>query len=110
MQAPLLASGQGGVPVTTWALLAAFILSGLATVVAMLRTGINVFWASPGGSVPRVGLIEIAPVALLLLFCGALTIGAGPAMDYMQATAQALHAPADYIRGVFPEPDEGTGR
>nr|WP_264185463.1 monovalent cation/H+ antiporter subunit D [Roseicella aerolata] len=99
--APLLGTGEAGLPVTTWVLLAALILSGLATVIAMLRAGIDAFWASPAGSVPRVGVIEIAPVALLLALCGALTIGAGPAMDYMQAAAQALHAPQDYLRGVL---------
>ena len=29
------------------------------------------------------------------------TIEAGPVMRYMQATAQSLHAPQDYIRGVL---------
>ena len=40
-------SGDGGCPSTAWALLAALILSGLATVVAMTRAGIDAFWASP---------------------------------------------------------------
>src|SRR3546814_9781161 len=60
--APLLTPGAGDVSATTWALLAALILSGLATIVAMTRTGIDVFWASPAGEVPRVRVIEIAPV------------------------------------------------
>ena len=40
-------------------------------------------------------------MALLLLLCLGLTVGAGPAMDYLQATAQSLHAPHDYIQGVL---------
>ncbi|WP_042695769.1 monovalent cation/H+ antiporter subunit D, partial [Azospirillum sp. B506] len=80
MLSPLLAPGGTGVPATTWALLAAFILSGLATVVAMTRTGIDVFWASPAGTVPRVRIGELAPVMLLLMLCVALFVQAGPVM------------------------------
>ncbi|MBX6373832.1 MAG: monovalent cation/H+ antiporter subunit D [Acetobacteraceae bacterium] len=114
MLAPLLplaaaGGGEGGVPAASWALIAALILSGLATVVAMIRTGINTFWAATDGVVPRVGLIEIAPVALLLSLCVGLTVGAGPAMDYMQATAWSLHAPQDYVRAVLSAPRTGEG-
>ncbi len=112
MLAPLLApapGGTGAVPGTTWALLAALILSGLATVIAMLRAGINVFWAPTDSVVPRVRLIEIAPVILLLLLCIGLTVGAGPAMNYMRATAQSLHVPQDYVRDVLSAPRAGGG-
>jgi multicomponent K+:H+ antiporter subunit D len=101
MLAPLLAPGEAALPATAWVLLAALVLSGLATVIAMVRTGIDVFWASPAGTQPRVGLIEFLPVALLLALCGALTLGAGPAMEYMSATAEALHAPEGYLRAVL---------
>jgi multicomponent K+:H+ antiporter subunit D len=115
MLAPLLAPGGDGVPATTWALLAALVLSGLATIVAMTRAGLDVFWASPAGEVPRVRVVEIAPVMLLLALCVALTVQAGPVMRYMEATAQALHVPQDYVRGVLPAPQtsglgDGGGR
>ena len=42
------------------------ILSGLATVVAMLRAGIEVFWAAPPSRPARISLVEFLPVALLL--------------------------------------------
>ena len=103
MLAPLLGSGDG-VPSTAWALLAALILSGLATIVAMTRAGIDAFWASPAGEVPRVQVTEIAPVMLLLALCLALTVQAGPVMRYMEATAQSLHVPRDYVRSVLPAP------
>lgn len=106
----LLASGGTGVPATSWVLMAALILSGFATVIAMLRTGIDVFWASPATRAPRVGLIEILPVAMLLLLCVALTIGAGPAMAYLQSAADGLHIPADYLQGVIAAPAGGIGR
>lgn len=107
--APLLDPAGGDVTATAWVLVAALILSGLATVVAMLRAGIDAFWASPAGTTPRVGLVEIAPVALLLTLCVALTVGAGPAMEYMLAAAEALHAPGDYLRGVLVETPGGGG-
>jgi multicomponent K+:H+ antiporter subunit D len=102
--APLFGPGGDDVPGTSWMLLAALILSGLATIIAMTRAGIDVFWASPAGTVPRVRVVEIAPVALLLGGCLALTVQAGPVMRYMEATAQALHGPQDYVRGVLAEP------
>jgi multicomponent K+:H+ antiporter subunit D len=99
----------GSVPRSAWILLAALILSGLATVVAMTRAGINTFWVSLEGNVPRVRVIEIAPVALLLALCLGLTVLAGPAMRYMDSTARALYAPEDYVRGVLPAPRGGQG-
>ncbi|GAA0596227.1 monovalent cation/H+ antiporter subunit D [Craurococcus roseus] len=111
MLAPLFGAGDDGVPATAWALLGALILSGLATVVAMTRAGIDAFWASPAREAPRVRVLEIAPVALLLALCVSLTVLAGPAMGYMQAAARSLHAPQGYIAGVLPAPGaEGAGR
>ncbi|MGE3712275.1 MAG: monovalent cation/H+ antiporter subunit D [Hyphomicrobiaceae bacterium] len=95
------AAQDDAVPIAAWILLVAVMLSGLAALIAMTRAGIRTFWASPDRTVPRVRLIEIAPVAALLLLCAIQTIQAGPIMRFMQATAQSLHAPHDYIRGVL---------
>jgi multicomponent K+:H+ antiporter subunit D len=84
-----------------WVWLPALILSGLAALVALTRAGIRAFWASPDRAVPRVRLIEMAPVAVLLLLSAMQTIQAGPVMRFMLATAQSLHSPHDYIRGVL---------
>jgi multicomponent K+:H+ antiporter subunit D len=89
------------IPIASWALLVALILSGLATLVAMTRAGINAFWVESDRAVPRVRLIEIAPVAILLILCGLQTVQAGGVMRFMQATARSLHAPQDYIRDVL---------
>lgn len=104
--APLFGSGSGSVSVSTWAIFAALIISGLATIVAMARTGIDAFWASHVDARPRVRLIEIGPVALLLALCMAMTVRPEPVMNYLQATAQSLHAPQGYIRAVFPAPPD----
>jgi multicomponent K+:H+ antiporter subunit D len=100
----------GPVPAASWALLVTLILSGLAAVVAMTRAGIRAFWAPLDRSAPRVRVIEIAPVAVLLLLCVAQTIQAGPVMRYMRDTAQALHVPRDYIRAVLPSSAQPTAR
>lgn len=96
-----------GVVAAGWFLLPVLVLSGLATVIAMTRTGIDAFWASPAEAVPRVHVFEIGPVLLLLALCGAMTVQAGPVMHYMAATAQSLHAPQDYVRAVAPASTSG---
>ena len=92
---------DGAVSAAAWALLVMLILSGLASLIAMTRAGINAFWASPDRTVQRVRLIEMAPVVILLILCAIQTIEAGPIMRFVQATAQSLHAPQDYVRGVL---------
>ena len=81
------------VSVTAWTMVALLIVSGFATIIAMARAGVRRFWASPDASVPRVRVVEIAPVVLLLTLCAALTVGAGPVTRYLDDAAQALHAP-----------------
>jgi multicomponent K+:H+ antiporter subunit D len=66
----------------------------------MTRSGIDAFWAAPEGTVLRVRMLEFVPVVALLALCLALTVAAGPAMRFMQATADALHRPVAYIHGV----------
>ena len=58
--------GRRAVPAASWALLVVLILSGLAALIAMTRAGIRAFWAAPDRAVPRVRMIEMAPVAVLL--------------------------------------------
>ncbi|MFC5387131.1 monovalent cation/H+ antiporter subunit D [Aquamicrobium segne] len=85
-----------------WAFFAVLIISGLFAMVAMLRVGIRTFWAQPTeAAVPRVLLVEFAPIALLLALCVAMTIKAGPVMAYVDATSQSLHTPDAYIEGVL---------
>ena len=89
------------VPGSAFAMLALLLLSGLAAIVGMGRAGIRRFWASPDVAVPRVRVIELAPVAVLLALCAAMTIAAGPVMRYLDAAAEALHAPHRYIDDVL---------
>jgi multicomponent K+:H+ antiporter subunit D len=89
------------VSIAAWSLLSLLILSGLAALIALTRAGIHAFWDPPGRDVPRVRLVEIAPIAALLLLCALQTVQAGPVMRFVQATAQSLHEPQQYIHGVL---------
>jgi multicomponent K+:H+ antiporter subunit D len=94
--------GAGGaVPAASWVLVTLLIVSGLATMIAMLRTGINIFWVSFDDDVPRVRGIEVLPILLLLTLCLLLMVLAGPAMAYMEATARYLEVPGNYVGALF---------
>jgi len=96
---------QGGaLPLSTWVFSGLLILSGLAAMIAITRSGIQTFWAPIEGRVPRVLLVEIAPIAFLLSLCVGLTVLGGPVMRYMEETAHSLHAPSTYIQGVMDAP------
>src|SRR5690606_29476730 len=84
-----------------WVMLALVILSGLAVVIAMARAGIREFWAPPERTPPRVRVIEFTPVAVLLALGAALAVRPAPVFDYLQAAADALHAPDDYREQVL---------
>lgn len=99
-------SEQGNImSAALWWFVALLILSGLAALIAMSRSGIRTFWAPPvETSIPRVLFIEIVPVAALLCMTLILTIQAGPVMRFMEATATSLHAPQSYIEDVMKAP------
>jgi len=101
---------EGAIAAQTWVLIALLIISGLATLIAMTRTGISSFWARLDDSVPRVRVIEIAPVLCLLVLCLGLTIAGGPVMRYMDATTQDLRNPHEYVNGVLPSGTADNGR
>jgi multicomponent K+:H+ antiporter subunit D len=103
-------AAAGPIPLASWALLVVLILSGLAAIIAMTRAGIRAFWAPLERAVPRVRLIEMAPIIALLLVCVVQTVQAGPILRYMLATAQSLHAPSHYIEALLPENVEQARR
>jgi multicomponent K+:H+ antiporter subunit D len=88
------------VPTTSWTMLALLLASGLATIVAMARAGVRRFWTPPEVAA-RVRVVEIAPIAFLLLLCVGLTIGAREAMRYLDDAARDLHAPQQYVHEVL---------
>lgn len=108
--APLFGPGQDGLTLTGWAILIALLLSSLTTIIAVARAGINAFWKPAAEAAPSVRMTELGPIGFLLILCVILTVQAGPVMRYMEETAQSLHAPRNYIEGVFTgSADAGTG-
>ncbi len=91
----------------TWLLVALVILSGLAALIAMMRSGIGTFWAPLETIVPRVLVVEVAPIIALLALCLLLTIKGGAMIGYTDAAAGSLHDPSSYIQGVLgtPQPE-----
>jgi len=96
--------GTQDIPAAAWLLLALVMLSGLAAVIALARAGVRVFWADSARIAPRVRLIEMLPVAGLITACLALTVFAGPAMNYLQQAGEALNRPDTYIKQVLRAP------
>lgn len=96
-------AGDMGSPISgaDWVAVALLIVSGLAVLIAMLRGGINTFWATREDMRPMIGVVEIAPITVLIATCLALTVFAGPAMAYFQAAAAELHNPVGYVHGVL---------
>jgi multicomponent K+:H+ antiporter subunit D len=84
-----------------WLLVGGILVSGLAGIIALGRTGIRLFWSPEETQVPRLRLMEAAPIAMLLGLCVALTFWAGPAIDYLDSTAHYLDNPASYINAVL---------
>ncbi|MDO5647818.1 monovalent cation/H+ antiporter subunit D [Paracoccus sp. (in: a-proteobacteria)] len=86
-----------------WAFVAIVILAGLATLIGLIRIGIQTFWASDGIA-PRVMPLEIAPIIALLGMIVIMTVQAEDVMRFMRNTAEALHRQTVYVDGVLDAP------
>ena len=89
---------------TGWGLLALIVVSGLASVIALMRFGVRTFWAAPVVKSPHLQITEAAPIFALLLICVIFTVQAGPLKRYLDRTAAALHEPHHYIQQVLAQP------
>jgi multicomponent K+:H+ antiporter subunit D len=87
-----------------WTLIAFILISGVATLIAMTRAGIALLWTPAEGQPIPIRVVEALPIAALLLLCFALVVQAGPALRYMQATANALGTPDRYVAAVLGHP------
>ncbi len=104
VSAAVQASTTGTSTLAAWSLVACVLVSGLAGIIALTRTGIRLFWGSEDITVPRLRISEAAPVGILLLLCLALTFWAGPVMAFLEDTAQLLDQPQTYIDAVSGTP------
>ncbi|MES2533807.1 MAG: monovalent cation/H+ antiporter subunit D [Pseudomonadota bacterium] len=89
------------VSTASWIFMALLIVSGFFTLVALSRTGIRHFWTQPLSTMPALRMLEVLPVAALLLAAVALTIAAEPVMQHATDTAEGLFRPADYREAVM---------
>ena len=103
----LLADGTA-TPALSWTFVAFLILSGFATLVGLVRVGIQTFWASEGDP-PRVLALEIAPVIALIGLLIVLTVKADVTLSYMRDTADAVLQPSIYAEGVLGAPRAAEG-
>ena len=78
------------------------IAAGFCTLIAMGRSGIQIFWAEPERRFPRVGVAEIGATVLLLGLGLLLSVATRAPMEYLAATASQLHAPVSYIHEALP--------
>jgi multicomponent K+:H+ antiporter subunit D len=81
--------------------LAAILLSGLASLIALSRVGMRLFWSIAARATPRLLVLEAAPVAALVLLCLALSVAADPVSRYLDSAARSLHQPDTYVRAVL---------
>ncbi|TKJ71891.1 monovalent cation/H+ antiporter subunit D [Pseudomonas sp. CFBP13508] len=88
-------------PPGTWGLLALLILTGLASLMAFSRLGIQRFWTPEERPSPLLRKLECAPIFLLLGLSIVLTFKAEPLLRYSQATADALNNPQQYVLAVL---------
>ncbi|MCW0922096.1 monovalent cation/H+ antiporter subunit D [Pseudomonas sp. RG1] len=84
-----------------WGLLALLILTGLASLMAFSRLGIQRFWTPEERPSPLLRKLECAPIFLLLGLSIVLTFKAEPLLRYTQATADALNNPQQYVFAVL---------
>jgi multicomponent K+:H+ antiporter subunit D len=84
-----------------WLLVVSLLAVGFAGLFALSNRGIRTFWSTTRPT-PRLRIVEAAPVAFLILLCVAMTLAAGPVMDYLDQAAQWLKNPDAYIRAVLP--------
>ncbi|SNT12172.1 multisubunit potassium/proton antiporter, PhaD subunit [Sphingomonas laterariae] len=101
---------DGRITPTTWILIGLIILSGLSTLVAMTRAGIDLLWTPGEDSPARLSVIEVVPIGFLLAACLALMVEAGPLFRYMEATSRGLVEPSSYIDAVRSAPRAGEAK
>jgi multicomponent K+:H+ antiporter subunit D len=84
-----------------WGLLALLILSGLASLIAFSRLGIQRFWTPQERPSPLLRPSECLPIIVLLGLGIALTFKAEPLLRYTQEAAAGLNNPDHYVMSVL---------
>ena len=100
IMAGVLAS-ESAVSGTSWTLVAVMVFSSFALLLALVRKGIEAFWQTGDEKTAEVGSLEAIPIGLLLAVCIAITLAAGPSMNYGELTSAELGAPTNYSESVL---------
>ncbi|WP_085714758.1 monovalent cation/H+ antiporter subunit D [Pseudomonas sp. B28(2017)] len=100
---PLGLGNSGDAPISSaaWGLLVLLILSGLASLIAFSRLGVQRFWTPAERPSPLLRRFECVPIFALLGLSIALTFKADPLLRYTQAAADALYNPQQYLMAVL---------
>ncbi|MCK1786000.1 cation:proton antiporter, partial [Pseudomonas sp. TNT11] len=84
-----------------WGLVTLLILSGLASLIAFARLGIQRFWTPEERPSPLLRRYECVPIFFLLGLSILLTFKAEPLMRYTLDTAKSLNNPEQYVMAVM---------
>jgi multicomponent K+:H+ antiporter subunit D len=90
-----------GFSAPAFALTGLLLVSGLAAMIALVRTGIQTFWGPIDEEGSRAALVELAPVIGLIGVTLYMAAQANSVMGYMEATARALAEPSLYVETVL---------
>ena len=81
-----------------WGFIAAVLVTGFAAIIALTRIGLRLFWSVAGRTTPRLRVIEVAPIAFLIVLCLALAAGRRAGDDVPRLRS----AIAAFARGLHP--------
>lgn len=88
-------------PTQAWWLTATLIVSGLCVLIAMARSGINIFWATLEPGAARARLSEVLPIVVLLALCVGLSAIPASVLEYLESTASLVTIPEYYVMEVM---------
>ena len=95
------ASSTQPVSPAAWSLLVLLIVSGLTSLIAFSRLGIQRFWSPEERPSPVLRRLECVPIFALLGLSILLTFKAEPLMRFTQAAANSLNDPQQYVMAVL---------
>ncbi|QXI31109.1 monovalent cation/H+ antiporter subunit D [Pseudomonas vanderleydeniana] len=98
---PLGLGQQAPISPAAWALVVLLVVSGLASLIAFSRMGVQRFWSPADRPSPALRRLECLPIVTLLGLCILLTVKAEPLLRYTQATAASLANPEHYVSSVL---------
>ncbi len=93
--------GEADPSAGAWWFTGTLIVSGLCVLVAMARSGINIFWATlePGAAQAR--LSEVLPIVVLIGLCTVLSVVPEPVLSFMESAAALVSVPEFYVQQVL---------